>query len=820
MSDFTEEQLRNLRTNIYNKPEDPTGKNPTTKYVNRENVNIEALGEAKNNLKWAASSKAVSDMLVNQAVASKYPHNQVSKTASGHVIEIDDTPGNERILIKHADGAGIELCSDGGVCISALGNKIEVTGGDQSITIVGDATLNYQGNLDMKVNGEFNLDCNEFNVNVKNNKNENIGGAEHKQVSKGVTNVVVGNVSNFVSEQVVDTILGGYTQSVKGNVDFNINGAVGFYSSGNISMSSSGNMNASANNMTLTANDMTVMGSSGTIGGTAMDIVAKQGSFEDNVKADFFIGYLDGTAKFHSNVFDTTWTHAAQSVSVTKPTPSLIQVYLTAAAEGIRNVKIDIGDYLKNFMDKSERYAGITNQTPTVEAARSKLRDPANRNNSKFTGALIEEGIICKDYNKPTPEGIGRIVDGSSTVFKAREYYDRINPSNNVIYIPRNVIKQFVPDPIYNPLKLGKDAATSITAKTKLASNISVSKFLGTDDPVNIKYIRSESVKREILKHLYPQVVILKQIQTNQNEFEGVNLEVVEGLYRPGSGEKITEGSINDLKSKGRAVVYKAVPVGFENDDVSNSSVFDIAVWLKDHAYFDELILSYDTIKCVNDIPVVSARIIITMPELDDTFKGNFRREVRTEFNGNKLSQGELVEVLNKFKGVKKYSKGASGHSGTYVYNKDRHKTDQTLNSPDVGYDGSNGKIDPATLTLVQDQSANPSNNGIGPILLAPDFAAQWFRLKEAAEAAGFKMEILAGYRSYTYQKRVYEDSGRNYMAASAGRSNHGIGKAIDLAGSGYNTKLYRWMLENGGKYGFYNKLGAKDPVHWSHTGR
>jgi LAS superfamily LD-carboxypeptidase LdcB len=121
---------------------------------------------------------------------------------------------------------------------------------------------------------------------------------------------------------------------------------------------------------------------------------------------------------------------------------------------------------------------------------------------------------------------------------------------------------------------------------------------------------------------------------------------------------------------------------------------------------------------------------------------------------------------------------------------------------------------------LVQEQSVDPSNNGIGPILLDPGFAVQWFRLKEAAMADGINLQITAGYRSFEYQRRIYEDDGRNYLAASAGASNHGLGKAIDLANCSFGSKIFNWMKNNGKKYGFYNVLGAKDPVHWSSTGR
>ena len=63
---------------------------------------------------------------------------------------------------------------------------------------------------------------------------------------------------------------------------------------------------------------------------------------------------------------------------------------------------------------------------------------------------------------------------------------------------------------------------------------------------------------------------------------------------------------------------------------------------------YDELILSYDTI----DIDVntgkekLSCRIIITLPELDKNWIGTFNRKVKTEFNYNDLTSGDMVEVL------------------------------------------------------------------------------------------------------------------------------------------------------------------------------
>jgi len=51
--------------------------------------------------------------------AAVYPDNKVTQTKSGHVIEIDDTDGAERIHIHHKSGSYIEFHPDGTVVIKA-----------------------------------------------------------------------------------------------------------------------------------------------------------------------------------------------------------------------------------------------------------------------------------------------------------------------------------------------------------------------------------------------------------------------------------------------------------------------------------------------------------------------------------------------------------------------------------------------------------------------------------------------------------------------------------------------------------------------------
>jgi len=61
--------------------------------------------------------------------AASYPENHVIKTASGHVIELDDTPGSERIHIYHRSGHYYEISSDGNLAHKTTGKRHDIIQG-------------------------------------------------------------------------------------------------------------------------------------------------------------------------------------------------------------------------------------------------------------------------------------------------------------------------------------------------------------------------------------------------------------------------------------------------------------------------------------------------------------------------------------------------------------------------------------------------------------------------------------------------------------------------------------------------------------------
>jgi hypothetical protein len=81
--------------------------------------------------------------------AAQYPFNQAHTTSSGHLIEIDDTDGAERLQIKHKIGSGVEVLPDGAI--------IAKSKNDMQIIIDRNGEIYIKGNCNITVNGNTSL---------------------------------------------------------------------------------------------------------------------------------------------------------------------------------------------------------------------------------------------------------------------------------------------------------------------------------------------------------------------------------------------------------------------------------------------------------------------------------------------------------------------------------------------------------------------------------------------------------------------------------------------------------------------------------------
>lgn len=109
---------------------------------------------------------------------SQYPWNKVEKSISGHLKEIDDTPGAERMLEMHRSGTYTEIHPDGTKVTKMFGDDFYIclqdhnliVGGNLNITVQGNANLLVKGDLKQKIDGDLNTIVNgNHSVRVKGN---------------------------------------------------------------------------------------------------------------------------------------------------------------------------------------------------------------------------------------------------------------------------------------------------------------------------------------------------------------------------------------------------------------------------------------------------------------------------------------------------------------------------------------------------------------------------------------------------------------------------------------------------------------------------
>ena len=79
---------------------------------------------------------------------AKYPYNTVEESDSGHVKEIDDTPGAERIKESHRTGTFYEIHPDGTRVTKVVKDDFSVTIGDKGVKVDGVCAVHVVGQAD------------------------------------------------------------------------------------------------------------------------------------------------------------------------------------------------------------------------------------------------------------------------------------------------------------------------------------------------------------------------------------------------------------------------------------------------------------------------------------------------------------------------------------------------------------------------------------------------------------------------------------------------------------------------------------------------
>lgn len=182
----------------------------------------------------------------------KYPYNQVLETESGHVFELDDTPGNERVALSHRSGTFFEVHPSGTKVekitkqnfqvvmsddhIHIMGKAKITVDSDCFIKVVGDVKMEVMNNMDVKVSGTMNLSVKE-NFNIKVGQSLNVEVAQDTDLKNG------GSIRAAAGKDINTN--SGTSTNITAGAGLNLSAGSGTVSTAGGSFSIGGNLNVS-----------------------------------------------------------------------------------------------------------------------------------------------------------------------------------------------------------------------------------------------------------------------------------------------------------------------------------------------------------------------------------------------------------------------------------------------------------------------------------------------------------------------------------------------------------------------------------------------
>ena len=118
------------------------------------------LNDYPNNLIERTKGRTVGEPTRAKSVVSPtYPFAHIIESESGHVLEMDDTPGSERLHMYHRSGTRLEVLADGTQTMKVSNDSYEIIMKDKKVLISGSADIEL-------FNGDYNLIANKGNISL------------------------------------------------------------------------------------------------------------------------------------------------------------------------------------------------------------------------------------------------------------------------------------------------------------------------------------------------------------------------------------------------------------------------------------------------------------------------------------------------------------------------------------------------------------------------------------------------------------------------------------------------------------------------------
>ena len=161
-------------------------------------------------------------------VSGKYPYNHVYESECGHIMEIDDTRGGERLHREHCSGTFEEWHPTGDRVIKVVGSNYEIVAGSSNVIISGDVNLTIEGTKKELIKGNYILEV-EGDYTRKVHKNDRVkigagqtGGNLETEIRGNYSYNINDNVKGRVGKDVDITVLGNELRVVEGSYEHTV----------------------------------------------------------------------------------------------------------------------------------------------------------------------------------------------------------------------------------------------------------------------------------------------------------------------------------------------------------------------------------------------------------------------------------------------------------------------------------------------------------------------------------------------------------------------------------------------------------------------
>jgi lysozyme len=179
----------------------------------------------------------------------EYPYDVATVTESGHVFELDDTPGSERIHAAHRSGSFYEYYPTGTLVEKITKSRYTIVMADDYVHVMGDVNLTVGAGVYIKVAGDAVIEVgNDASMNVAGDFNTSVGGG---------FNVKAQSI-NLEAEEDITLISDTQFLTAAATLDIT-SAATTFGSDGDMNITGSGHVNMQAATLNLLATEQAAL---------------------------------------------------------------------------------------------------------------------------------------------------------------------------------------------------------------------------------------------------------------------------------------------------------------------------------------------------------------------------------------------------------------------------------------------------------------------------------------------------------------------------------------------------------------------------------